>query len=173
MSSRQERFLWPSINHQDQTAWTPFSFIITITITIINQFTLFDKFQNNFSKGSDSPFPFTSINLLSSVTQWLPLLDIWCREGTKGNILEKMLTKAHLGHRHGICQKIYTAGISGQNFQLISTVLVIKTQKNEWNQRNLHCWQKFYTAAGSDGMDKFHLWSWASLQVKSSQAKKW
>ena len=23
--------------------------------------------------------------------------------------------------------------------------------------RNLHCWQKFYTAAGSDGMDKFHL----------------
>ena len=23
--------------------------------------------------------------------------------------------------------------------------------------RNLHRWQKFYTAAGSDGMDKFHL----------------
>ena len=23
---------------------------------------------------------------------------------------------------------------------------------------NLHRWQKFYTAPGSDGMDKFHLW---------------
>ena len=34
-----------------------------------------------------------------------------------------------------------------------------KKQKNEWKWRNLHPWQKFYTAAGSDGMDKFHLWS--------------
>ena len=24
--------------------------------------------------------------------------------------------------------------------------------------RNLHCWQKVYTAAGSDGMNKSHLW---------------
>ena len=24
--------------------------------------------------------------------------------------------------------------------------------------RNLHRWQKFYTAAGSDGIDKFQLW---------------
>ena len=34
---------------------------------------------------------------------------------------------------------------------------MIKTQKNEWKWRNLHRWQKFYTAAGSDGMDKFYL----------------
>ena len=42
-------------------------------------------------------------------------------------------------------------------FHLISTVLVIKTQKNEWKWRNLHRWQKFYTAAGTDGTDKFQL----------------
>ena len=29
--------------------------------------------------------------------------------------------------------------------------------KNEWKWRNLHRWQKIYTAAGTDGMDKFHL----------------
>ena len=29
--------------------------------------------------------------------------------------------------------------------------------KNKWKWRNLHRWQKFYTATGSDGMDKFHL----------------
>ena len=45
-----------------------------------------------------------------------------------------------------------------RQFHLISTVLVIKTQKNEWKWRNLHSWQKFYTATGSDGMDKSHLW---------------
>ena len=33
-----------------------------------------------------------------------------------------------------------------------------KTQKNEWKWINLHRWQKFYTVAGSDGIDKFHLW---------------
>ena len=32
-----------------------------------------------------------------------------------------------------------------------------KTQKNEWKWRNLHRWQKFYTAAGSDGIEKFQL----------------
>ena len=32
-----------------------------------------------------------------------------------------------------------------------------KKQKNEKKWRNLHRWHKFYTAAGSDGMDKFHL----------------
>ena len=39
----------------------------------------------------------------------------------------------------------------------ISTLLVRKNTKNEWKWRNLHRWQKFYTAAGTDGMDKFHL----------------
>ena len=28
--------------------------------------------------------------------------------------------------------------------------------KSFW--KNLHRWQNFYTAAGSDGMDKSHLW---------------
>ena len=46
-----------------------------------------------------------------------------------------------------------------RQFQLISTVLVMKTQKNEWKWRNLHRWQKFYTVASSDGMYKSHLWS--------------
>ena len=43
-----------------------------------------------------------------------------------------------------------------RQFHLISTVLVRKKTKNEWKWRNLHHWEKFYTAAGSDGMDKFH-----------------
>ena len=30
-------------------------------------------------------------------------------------------------------------------------------------RRNLHCWQKFYTAAGSDGMDKSHLCSLSDI----------
>ena len=30
-------------------------------------------------------------------------------------------------------------------------------EKNERKWRNLHRWQKFYTAAGTDGTDKFHL----------------
>ena len=45
-----------------------------------------------------------------------------------------------------------------RQFHLISTVLEKKTQKNDWKWRNLLRWQKFYTAAGSDGTDKFHLW---------------
>ena len=65
--------------------------------------------------------------------------------------------------RHGICQKnlhplIFRLNILHRQFHLISTVLVRKNTKNEWKWRNLHRWQKFYTAAGSDGMDKFHLW---------------
>ena len=38
-----------------------------------------------------------------------------------------------------------------------------KNTKNEWKWRNLHRWQKFYTAAGSDGIDKFHLWPSPSI----------
>ena len=34
-----------------------------------------------------------------------------------------------------------------------------KTQKMSEKWRNLHRWQKFYTAVGTDGMDKFHLWT--------------
>ena len=49
-----------------------------------------------------------------------------------------------------------------RQFHLILTVLVRKNTKNEWKWRNLHRWQKFNTAAGTDGTDKFHLWgsSW-------------
>ena len=45
-----------------------------------------------------------------------------------------------------------------RQFHLISTFLVRKNDKNEWKWRNWHRWQKFYTAPGTDGMDKFHLW---------------
>ena len=54
-------------------------------------------------------------------------------------------------------RRIFRPKILHRQFHLISTVLVIKTQKNEWKWRNLHRWQKFYTAASGDGMDKFHL----------------
>ena len=33
-----------------------------------------------------------------------------------------------------------------------------KNTKQERFWRNLHHWQKFYTAGGSDGSDKSHLW---------------
>ena len=45
-----------------------------------------------------------------------------------------------------------------RQFHLISSVLVMKSQKNKCEWRNLHRWQIFYTAAGSDGRDKSHLW---------------
>ena len=41
--------------------------------------------------------------------------------------------------------------------------------KNEWKWRNLHRWQKFYTAAGSDGSDKFHLWSMINDEQDNNQ----
>ena len=53
--------------------------------------------------------------------------------------------------------RIFRPKILHRQFHPISTVLVIKTQKNEWKWRNLHRWQKFYTAAGTDGTDKFQL----------------
>ena len=54
-------------------------------------------------------------------------------------------------------RRIFWLKILHRQFHLISTVLVRKNTKNEWKWRNLHHWQKFYTAAGTDGMDKFHL----------------
>ena len=55
-------------------------------------------------------------------------------------------------------RRIFRPKILHPYFHQISTVLVIKTPKKEWKWRNLHRWQKFYTAAGTDGTDKFHLW---------------
>ena len=54
--------------------------------------------------------------------------------------------------------RILKLKILHRQFHLISTVFVGKNTKNEWKWRNLLRWQKFYTAAGTDGMDKFHLW---------------
>ena len=55
-------------------------------------------------------------------------------------------------------RQIFRLKILHRQFHLISRVLVRKNTKNEWKWRNLHRCQKFYTAAGTDGMDKFHLW---------------
>ena len=57
-------------------------------------------------------------------------------------------------------RRILRLKILHRQFHLISTVLVGKNTKNEWKWRNLLRWQKFYTLAGTDGMDKFHLCSW-------------
>ena len=54
-------------------------------------------------------------------------------------------------------RRIFSLKILHCRFHLISTVWVRKNTKNEWKWRNLHRWEKFYTAAGSDGSDKFHL----------------
>ena len=55
-------------------------------------------------------------------------------------------------------RRIFRLKILHRQFHLILTVLVRKNTKNEWKWRNLHRWQKCYTAAGTDRMDKFHLW---------------
>ena len=34
-----------------------------------------------------------------------------------------------------------------------------KNTKIEWKWRNLHRWEKIYTVADIDGMDKFHFWT--------------
>ena len=57
--------------------------------------------------------------------------------------------------------KIFTPSIS-PNFNSYSD----KNSKNEWKYRNLHRWQKFYIAAGSDGMDKSHLCGAMELFLK-------
>ena len=54
------------------------------------------------------------------------------------------------------CQ-IFRLKILRRQFHQISTILVSKNTKNERKWRNLHRLQKFYTAVGSDGIDKFHL----------------
>ena len=64
--------------------------------------------------------------------------------------------------------RIFRLKILHRQFHLISTVLVRKNTKNEWKWRNLHRWQKFYTAAGTDGTDKFHLWTQFSYQYSFS-----
>ena len=48
--------------------------------------------------------------------------------------------------------KTFTTSIS-PNFNSFGDINI----KNEQKWRNLHRWQKFYTAAGSDGIDEFHL----------------
>ena len=64
--------------------------------------------------------------------------------------------------RHDICQKIYTAGFSGQKFTpLISPYFNSlgdkNTQKMSGNGEIYTAGKKNYTAAGSDGSDKSHL----------------
>ena len=54
-------------------------------------------------------------------------------------------------------RRIFRLKISYRRFHLILIVLVRKNTTNECKWRNLHRWQKFYTAAGTDGTDKFHL----------------
>ena len=54
---------------------------------------------------------------------------------------------------------IFRPKISHTLFSLnINTLGDKKTPKNEGIWKNLHRWQKFYTATGSDGIDKSHLW---------------
>ena len=64
----------------------------------------------------------------------------------------------------------------------ISTVLEMKIRikctfyfhlycKSRCFRQNLHRWQKFYTAACSDGIDKFHLWVSISQEFSNTQKK--
>ena len=63
-------------------------------------------------------------------------------------------------------RRIFRLKILLRQFHLILTFLVRKNTKNEWKWRNSHHWQKFYTAAGTDGMEKFHLWVSSPIQAR-------
>ena len=68
--------------------------------------------------------------------------------------------------------RIFRLKIVHRQFHLILTVLVRKNTTNEWKWRNLHHWQKFYTAAGTDGMDKFHFCPISGVRiVKMTKSK--
>ena len=67
-------------------------------------------------------------------------------------------------------RRIFRLKILHRQFHQISKVLVRKNTKDEWKWGNLHRWQKFYTAAGSDGIDKFHLW-WDAHRKKANHIK--
>ena len=56
-----------------------------------------------------------------------------------------------------IHRRIIRPKILNRKFFRITSVSVIRTQRMCCLWRNIHCWQKFYTAAGSDGMDKYHV----------------
>jgi len=54
-------------------------------------------------------------------------------------------------------RRIFRLKILHHQFHLILTVLVRKNTKMSENGEIYTAGQKFYTAAGTDGMDKFHL----------------
>ena len=127
---------------------------------------LLSRFQKSslyFSGGSDIVIlfyikkPFTRLvkegtfitshrgQLLNSKSEWHQAKVVRTRtevvQGGLSEILHRKNFRTKLLHRH---------------FHRISTVSD-RNSKNEWKWRNLHCLQKIYTAAGSDGMDKSHL----------------
>ena len=127
---------------------------------------LWSRFQKSslyFSGGSDIVIlfyikkPFTRLvkegtfitshrgQLLNSKSEWHQAKVVRTRtevvQGGLSEILHRKNFRTKLLHRH---------------FHRISTVSD-RNSKNEWKWRNLHCLQKIYTAAGSDGMDKSHL----------------
>ena len=55
-------------------------------------------------------------------------------------------------------RRIFRLKLLRRQFRLIWKVIVGDKNKKKWNRRNLHCWRKFYTAAGSQWwqMDKSH-----------------
>ena len=60
----------------------------------------------------------------------LERLTMYCQTWNLSKILHRQIFRRKILHRQ---------------FHLISTVLVMKTQKNEWKWRNLHHWPKFFT----------------------------
>ena len=98
--------------------------------------------------------------------------DIWARSipritslGTEGRVIQRQKFCPDFGRLHKqtwnlskiLHRRIFRLKILHRQFHLILTALVRKNTNNEWKWRNLHRWQKFYTAAGTDGTDKFHL----------------
>ena len=61
-------------------------------------------------------------------------------------------------YKHEICPKLYIAGFSGQNFYTVnftdSTISVMEHKKMSENEEIY----TVYTAAGSDGRDKSHIY---------------
>ena len=103
---------------------------------------------------------------------WFPELgeEAIFEQSTLSNIFWNIKKRAQTWNLSKILhRRIFRLKILHRQFHLISTVLVRKNTKNEWKWRNLHRCQKFYTAACSDGIGKFHLWIRAFFKPKNVQ----
>ena len=71
-------------------------------------------------------------------------------------IVPRTVADMEFVNKKKVHSQIFRLKILHHQFHLTSTVLVRKNTKNEWKWRNLHRWQKFYTAHEWTGFWRMH-----------------